>query len=122
MNRINSIYIATLLLCVNSLNTVLKVTEMERNMFYRHREALMYDSRAAIRAFTFAEIPFIFLSATVFVMLFYWIMVSIAPKGYNGVSSFRTRTSNILLLVGAVEHRAFGMLHSRVLVDCTVRL
>jgi ABC-type multidrug transport system permease subunit len=75
MNRINSIYIATLILCVNSLNTVLKVTELERNMFYRHKASLMYDSRAAIKAFTLAEIPFTFLSATIFVMLFYWIMV-----------------------------------------------
>lgn len=75
MNRINSIYIAVNILCVNSLNTVLKVTELERNMFYRHKACLMYDSRAAIKAFTLAEIPFTFLSATVYVMLFYFIMV-----------------------------------------------
>lgn len=73
-SRVNSIFIAVLFLCVNSLNTVLGVFEFERNMFYRHSAANMYDSKAIIGAFTLAEVPFTLLSSTVFVVPFYFIM------------------------------------------------
>ncbi len=42
-SRVTSIYITALFLAVNAQNTVLPVFEMERNMFYRHKAALMYD-------------------------------------------------------------------------------
>jgi hypothetical protein len=73
-SRINSIFIAVIFLAVNSLNTVLGVFEVERNMFYRHRAALMYDSSAIARALTLAEIPFILVASTIFMVLFYFIM------------------------------------------------
>lgn len=73
-SRINSIYIATLFMSVNALNTVLAVFEAERNMFYRHQSASMYDSWAMVKAFTMAEFPFILGASTIFVMLFYWVM------------------------------------------------
>jgi hypothetical protein len=49
-SRVTSIYITALFLAVNAQNTVLPVFEMERNMFYRHKAALMYDqvSTAAV--------------------------------------------------------------------------
>jgi ABC-type multidrug transport system permease subunit len=119
MNRINSIYIAALLLCVNSMNTVLKVTELERNMFYRHKAALMYDSRAAIQAFTIAELPFIFLAATIFVMLFYWIMVSDTSRSRYFTSW--TRPSNFcfwLFFVFVLSNTGLSVcLNSRELMD-----
>jgi len=59
---------------VNAFNTVLAVFETERNMFYRHKAALMYDQKALIMSFTFAELPFIVLVSFVFVVLFYFIM------------------------------------------------
>lgn len=73
-SRVNSIFIAVIFLCVNALNTVLGVFEAERNMFYRHQAANMYGSRAIIGAFTLAEIPFTFASATMFVIPFYFMM------------------------------------------------
>ena len=42
-SRVTSIYITAMFLAVNAQNTVLPVFEMERNMFYRHKAALMYD-------------------------------------------------------------------------------
>jgi ABC-type multidrug transport system permease subunit len=73
-SRINSMYVAVLFLCVNAMNTVLHVFERERNMFYRHRAANMYCSRAILWAFTLAEVPFILLTSTAFSVLFYFIM------------------------------------------------
>jgi ABC-2 type transporter len=73
-SRINSLFIAILFLCVNAQNTVLSVFERERNMFYRHKAANMYGSTAILRAFTLAELPFLFVAVTVFSVLFYFIM------------------------------------------------
>lgn len=70
----NSIYISMLFLSVNALNTVLALFEFERNMFYRHKAAGMYMSRATVLGFTFAEMPFIFGAATLFTMIFYWVL------------------------------------------------
>lgn len=58
---------------VNASNTVLNVFEVARNMFYRHKACLMYNSGAALFAFTWAEIPFILLAAAVFVVPFYFL-------------------------------------------------
>jgi hypothetical protein len=73
-SRVNSVFIAVIFLAVNSLYAVLGVFEIERNMFYRHKAALMYDSSAIAQALTLAELPFIFLASTVFMVLFYFIM------------------------------------------------
>lgn len=56
------------------MNTVLKVFETERNMFYRHRAANMYGTRSLVMAFTFAEVPFILLTSMIFSATFYFIM------------------------------------------------
>lgn len=47
-SRVTSIYITAMFLAVNAQNTVLPVFEMERNMFYRHKAALMYDQVSTI--------------------------------------------------------------------------
>jgi ABC-type multidrug transport system permease subunit len=73
-SRLNSIFVSVVFIMINALNSVLSLFEVERNMFYRHRSALMYDSKALARAFTIAEIPFIFLSSTAFVVVFYFVM------------------------------------------------
>jgi ABC-type multidrug transport system permease subunit len=73
-SRINSIFMSVIFLCVNSQNTVLKVFEIERNMFYRHKAAKMYGTRSILMAFTFAEVPFILVTSMVFSVLFYFIM------------------------------------------------
>ena len=73
-SRINSVYMAIVFLCVNALNSVLVVFEFERNMFYRHRAAGMYQPSAIARALTLAEIPFIIVTSTVFVVMFYFIL------------------------------------------------
>ena len=59
---------------VNSLNTCLALFEAERNMYYRHKAALMYDKTAILVAFTVAEIPFIILSSLLFVTVFYFMI------------------------------------------------
>lgn len=46
----------------------------QRNMFYRHKAANMYDSSAILLAYTFAEIPFVILASSAFVLIFYFTM------------------------------------------------
>jgi ABC-type multidrug transport system permease subunit len=77
-SRINSIFMSVLFMCVSSQNTVLAVFETERNMFYRHRNAKMYGTGAIVRAFTFAEIPFILMSSTAFTLIFYFFLGYVA--------------------------------------------
>jgi ABC-type multidrug transport system permease subunit len=73
-SRATTIFIASIFLGVNAFNTVLAVFERERNMYYRHKAALMYDQRALLMSFTFAELPFIFLLTFAFVIVFYFVM------------------------------------------------
>lgn len=73
-SRVNSVFMATLFLCVNAQNTVLSVFEYERNMYYRHKAAGMYRPSALAIAFTFCEIPFVILTSTMYVIPFYFIM------------------------------------------------
>lgn len=73
-SRVNSVFMATLFLFVNAQNTVLAVFEYERNMYYRHKAAGMYRPSAVAAAFTFCEIPFVVVTATMYVIPFYFIM------------------------------------------------
>lgn len=76
-----TMFMSFLFLGVNSLNTVLAVFEAERNMYYRHKAALMYDKRALVAAFTIAELPFILLSSMLFVSIFYFMVGFAADIG-----------------------------------------
>jgi ABC-type multidrug transport system permease subunit len=73
-SRATTIFVSFLFMGVNSLNTVLAIFETERNMYYRHKAALMYDKMAISAAFTVAELPFIFLASSIFVSIFYYMM------------------------------------------------
>lgn len=68
------VYMCFLLTGVNAFNSVLAVFETERNMYYRHKAALMYDQKALLMSFTFAELPFILLVSFIFVVIFYFTM------------------------------------------------
>ena len=72
VSRVTSIFITIMFLNVNALNTSLPVFEMERNMYYRHKAAMMYDHKAVTLAFTLVEAPFILLSSMVFCLLWYF--------------------------------------------------
>jgi ATP-binding cassette, subfamily G (WHITE), member 2, SNQ2 len=65
-------YLSVLFLAVNAMNTVLALFEFERNMFYRHKAAGMYNARAVVLGFTITEMPYIFAAGTLFTMIFYW--------------------------------------------------
>lgn len=73
-SRSTTIFMSYLFIAVNSLNTVLAVFEAERNMYYRHKAALMYDNTAILIAFTISEVPFIILSSFIYVTLFYFMI------------------------------------------------
>lgn len=73
-SRSTTIFMAFIFLGVNSMNTVLALFEAERNMFYRHKAALMYDKKALVLAFTMAELPFVLLSSILFVSIFYFMV------------------------------------------------
>lgn len=73
-SRVTSIFITFLFLAVNSFNTVLAVFEIERNMFYRHKAALMYNTRAIVKALSVAEVPFVLLSSMIFCVCFYFLV------------------------------------------------
>jgi len=73
-SRITVIYITAIGFAVNSMNTVLPLYEMERNMFYRHKASLMYGQKAISLAFTLAEAPFIMLTSTIFCVIFYFLV------------------------------------------------
>ncbi len=86
-SRVTSIYISALFLGVNAMNTVLPVFEMERNMFYRHKASLMYDHKAITSAFTFVEVPFIFLASMVFcVLVSHFVLLSIIDVDDHNMS------------------------------------
>lgn len=78
-SRINSVFIAVVFLCVNAINTVLSIFEAERDMFYRHKAAGMYESSAILGALSIAEVPFLLVTSLVFSVLFYFIM-GFAPE------------------------------------------
>lgn len=71
-SRVTTIFMGTVLLASISFNAVLDVFESERNMFYKHRDSLMYSERAILLAFTVAEVPFILLSSMSFQVIFYF--------------------------------------------------
>jgi ABC-type multidrug transport system permease subunit len=80
-SRASTIFVSFLFMAVNSLNTVLALFEIERNMYYRHKAALMYDKRAMLVAFTISELPFIVFSSMLFVSIFYFMIGFTAEAG-----------------------------------------
>ncbi|KAL7562290.1 hypothetical protein ACA910_014509 [Epithemia clementina (nom. ined.)] len=73
-SMINSIFVSVLFVSVSAQNTVLGFFEKERNMYYKHKAANMYNSAALLISYTLSEFPFLLISSAVFVVPFYYIM------------------------------------------------
>ena len=71
---INSLFVSILFVSVSGQNTVLSFFEKERNMYYRHKAANMYNSLALLGAHTISEYPFLLISSAIFVVPFYFMM------------------------------------------------
>lgn len=77
-SRVTTIYLSFLIIAINGMNTVLSFFEAERNMFYRHKSALMYSTPAVSTAFTLAEVPFLVGTSLLYTTIFYF-MLGFAP-------------------------------------------
>jgi len=73
-SRVTTVYLSCLVIIVNGMNTVLSFFEAERNMFYRHKSALMYDTAAVSIAYTLAEIPFLVGTSLLYTTIFYFML------------------------------------------------
>ena len=73
-SRVTTIYMSFLIIAVNGMNTVLPFFELERNMYYRHKAALMYGTQSISYAFTVAEFPFLVGTCFLYVTIFYFMI------------------------------------------------
>lgn len=73
-SRLTTVYLSFLIIAINGMNTVLSFFEAERNMFYRHKSAMMYDTPAISTAFTLAEIPFLLGTSLLYTTIFYFMI------------------------------------------------
>jgi ABC-type multidrug transport system ATPase subunit/ABC-type multidrug transport system permease subunit len=73
-SRVTTIFLSFLMMGITGMNTVLPFFEAERNMFYRHKAALMYTTPAISIAFTAAEIPFLVGTCMLYVTIFYFMV------------------------------------------------
>mmetsp|Transcript_27588 Transcript_27588/g.66312 ORF Transcript_27588/g.66312 Transcript_27588/m.66312 type:complete len:915 (-) Transcript_27588:593-3337(-) len=80
-SRVTTIYMSFLIIAVNGMNTVLAFIEAERNMYYRHKAALMYDTSAISFAFTAAELPFLIGTCFTYTTIFYFMLGFAADAG-----------------------------------------
>lgn len=77
-SRVTTIYISFIMMAVLGMNTVLPFFELERNMYYRHKSSLMYDTPAISSAYTVAELPFLIGTGLLYTSIFYF-MIGFAP-------------------------------------------
>eukprot|EP00547_Thalassionema_nitzschioides_P003473 CAMPEP_0194202806 /NCGR_PEP_ID=MMETSP0156-20130528/2735_1 /TAXON_ID=33649 /ORGANISM="Thalassionema nitzschioides, Strain L26-B" /LENGTH=1424 /DNA_ID=CAMNT_0038928407 /DNA_START=109 /DNA_END=4383 /DNA_ORIENTATION=+ len=73
-SRVTTIYMSFTIIAIFGSNSVLAFFEAERNMYYRHKAALMYDTTAIALAFTLAEIPFLVGSCLLYTTIFYFMI------------------------------------------------
>ena len=73
-SRVTTIYISFLMMAILGLNTVLPFFELERNMYYRHKSSLMYDTPAISSAYTLAELPFLIGTGLLYTSIFYFMI------------------------------------------------
>lgn len=73
-SRLTTIYLSFLIIAINGMNTVLSFFEAERNMYYRHKSALMYGTSAVSTAYTLAEIPFLLGTSLLYTTIFYFML------------------------------------------------
>jgi len=92
----NSIYISSFVLGLTAYATVLTFFEQERNMFYRHKAALMYDHKSLVLASFWSELPFILLVGMIFSVCFYFPLGFVAVA-YNFFYFYLFITLNVAL-------------------------
>lgn len=80
-SRVTTVYLSFLIIAINGMNTVLSFFELERNMFYRHKAALMYGNIAVPVAFTLAEVPFLVGTSILYTTIFYFMLGFAAEAG-----------------------------------------
>jgi ABC-type multidrug transport system permease subunit len=73
-SRVTTIYVSFLMMAMLGMNTVLPFFELERNMYYRHKSALMYDTPAISFAYTLAELPFLIGTGLLYTSIFYFML------------------------------------------------
>lgn len=73
-SRVTTIYISFTMMATLGMNTVLPFFELERNMYYRHKASLMYDTPAVSSAFTLAELPFLIVTCLLYTTIFYFMI------------------------------------------------
>lgn len=73
-SRVTTIYMSFNIIAIFGMNSVLAFFEAERNMYYRHKAALMYDTTAIAIAFTLAEIPFLIGTCLLYTTIFYFMI------------------------------------------------
>ena len=73
-SRMTTIFLSFLIVAVTGMNTVLAFFEAERNMFYRHKSALMYGTTSMSIAYTLAEIPFLIGTSFLYTSIFYFMV------------------------------------------------
>jgi len=78
-SRVTTIYMSWLMISTLGMNSILPFFELERNMFYRHKTALMYNTASISTAFTLAELPFLIGTCFLYVTIFYF-MVGFAAE------------------------------------------
>jgi ABC-type multidrug transport system ATPase subunit/ABC-type multidrug transport system permease subunit len=73
-SRVTTIYVSFIMMAMLGMNTVLPFFELERNMYYRHKSALMYDTIAISSAYTLAELPFLIVTCLLYTSIFYFMI------------------------------------------------
>ncbi|KAG7350244.1 ABC-2 type transporter-domain containing protein [Nitzschia inconspicua] len=73
-SRVTTIYVSFLMMAILGMNTVLPFFEVERNMYYRHKASLMYDTPAISSAYTLAELPFLIGTGLLYTTIFYFMI------------------------------------------------
>jgi ABC-type multidrug transport system permease subunit len=78
-SRVTTIYFSFIMMSTLGMNPVLPFFELERNMYYRHKSALMYDTPAISFAYTLAELPFLIGTCFLYTTIFYFV-IGFAPE------------------------------------------
>jgi ABC-type multidrug transport system ATPase subunit/ABC-type multidrug transport system permease subunit len=73
-SRVTTIYISFVMVAILGMNTVFPFFELERNMYYRHKSSLMYDTPAISTAYTLAELPFLIGTGFLYTTIFYFMI------------------------------------------------
>jgi len=90
---VGMVYMTTLFNGVVAFNSVLPITSLDREAFYRERAAQTYNSLWYFVGSTVAEIPYVFGSMLLYTLIFYWMV------GFTGFGTAVLYWINSSLLV-----------------------